>query len=107
MSYGVHIVREGSPIRQEEWLAVVKRDPEMRLKGTFEETNPRTGEVIRFDAPGLAVWLAHPAGAEVLLDLGRGRISVGSPDEHTLAKMRALAQQLGGYVRGDEGERYD
>ncbi|MGB8933276.1 MAG: hypothetical protein WCC48_18680 [Anaeromyxobacteraceae bacterium] len=107
MSYGVHIEREASPIRQEEWLAVLERDSEMRLEGTFDRTNPRTGEAIHMDAPGLAVWLSHPAGVRVLLDLRRGRISAGNPDKHTLAEMRELARQLGAHVRGDEGEGYE
>ena len=107
MGYGVHIKRHGSSIPQEEWLAVLGRDPEMRHEGKFERTNPQTGEAIRISAPGLAAWLSHPAGKPVLFDLSRGRVSVANPDEPTLAKMISIARLLEARVVGDEGETYD
>jgi hypothetical protein len=104
MSYCVHIEREGQrPIVEEEWLAIVGRDPELRLKQRFEATNPRTGEVITVRSTALAGWLSHPAGAPVLFDFVCGRIAVANPDEHTLAKMREIANHLDAVLRDDEG----
>ena len=114
MAYSVHIVRidQGSkgksrPITLDEWLAYVRSDGEMRLKGTFVATSPR-GDTIKMDAPGLTKWIHSPTGNTAWFDHKKsGKISVGNPSPETLIKMFQVAETLGAIVQGDEGEHYD
>jgi hypothetical protein len=43
----------------------------------------------------------------VPLDFRRGQIFANSPDDPTIARMKALARELGARLQGDEGEFYD
>ena len=91
----------------QEWTAFVQSDAQMRLQGFAEAVNPKTGDRIRVNSPGIAVWSGHPRYPVVFFDLRQGDISVKQPDEFVFAKMAAIAQQLSARVMGDEGELYD
>jgi hypothetical protein len=112
MGYTVHITRahewqesDETPITLEEWLAYVASDPEMRLDGFAEARNPKTGEIIRLESPGLSVWTAWAAGI-AWMDHLHGQVVVKNPDTAILEKMCAIAKHLGARVQGDEGEMY-
>lgn len=114
MGYEVHITRandwtasESNPISLEEWVAYVDSDPEMRFDTAAEATVP-TGESLRYENGGLAVWTAYPShgvgGNMAWFDHREGRIVVKDPDDEIRRKMYAIAVQLGAHVQGDEGE---
>lgn len=112
MGYDVHITRapewyesDTTPIALEEWLAYVASDAEMRLDGFAEARNPKTGEIIRIESPGLSVWTAWSAGT-AWMDHCDGRVVVKNPDTAILQKMCAIAKHFGARVQGDEGELY-
>jgi hypothetical protein len=111
LGYDLHITRatdwtdsETTPIALAEWHAYLRTDPEMRLDGHAEASTP-SGEQIRIESAGLAVWTAHENDT-VWFDHRRGRIVVKNPDEPTIAKMIGIAQSLGARVLGDDGELY-
>ena len=79
----------------------------MRLDGCAQVSNPRTGETIRYENAGLAVWTGHSAKKAPWFDYRRGRVVVKNPDPEILRKMWALAQRLSAQVEGDGGETYD
>ena len=110
MGYDLHITRarswlesESWPITEGEWRALVASDPALEVTGVAEAGS---GPVVRYENPGLARW-RHPDGEEVWFDLRDGRVVVKNPDEPTIAKMIAVASQLGARVVGDEGEVYE
>ena len=101
MGYDVHITRaehwadnEGAEITAEEWLAVVRADPELTLA-------PEVGM-----GPHFARWIGPSPGVEAWLDWRAGDVYTKNPDAALLRKMARLAALLGGHVQGDEGERY-
>lgn len=99
MGYNIHITRkkhwsdqDGPEISLQEWTDYVKSDPEMRLEGFAQFNNPRTGETIRLEGPGLAVWTAHSGKPGIRwFDCRHGHI----------------AHALSAKVQGDDGEIYD
>lgn len=109
MGYDLHICRsESNPIALVEWKEYVSGDAELKAEEVFEVQSPK-GERISIPGKGLARWIAHPHGQNFAcwFDWRTGKISVRDPDEPTLTKMRAIAQELGARVQGDEGEYYD
>lgn len=81
------------PITPEEWLAVVRSDPELNI----DEQN----------SPYFAVWsgpCSDPDGG--WFDWTLGRIHTKSPNRAILAKMLQLADRFGAVVQGDDGEIY-
>jgi hypothetical protein len=115
MGYDVHITRiddwtkaESKPIRLEEWIAVVRDDPEMHLDGFAEAETP--GGLLRYESKGLAVWTAYSGhqvdGNKAWFDHRRGAVIVKNPDEEILRKMKEIAKKLKAKVIGDEGEEY-
>jgi hypothetical protein len=116
MGYDVHITRatdwtnsDSNPITLDEWLAYIESDPEMRLDGFAEPSTP-AGDRIRYENPGLAVWIKRPGhdqdDNQAWFDHSGGRIVVKSPDNAILAKMCAIAEKMGARVQGDDGEYY-
>jgi hypothetical protein len=112
MGYDVHITRaddwtesEAKPIRLEEWLEYVARDPEMRLDGVAEAQLP-DGSTLRYENAGLAIWTSGTGEGGNWFDFRRGRVIVKNPDELILAKMVGIAAKLGARVQGDDGELY-
>ncbi len=117
MGYGVHITKkkywfdeEGPTISLQEWLSVVKNDPEMRHDG-YAEAETGEGNALRITSEGLSVWLAYSGhgkdGNMAWFDFREGNIAVKNPDTEILRKMHLLAQALSAKVQGDEGEEYD
>lgn len=99
MGYDVHITRAehwsdnaGHEISSDEWLDVVKRDPQLKLEGV--------------NGPFVAIWTAHPTNEEVWLDWVDGNITTKNPDEAILKKMMAIATGLNANVQDDDGEYY-
>jgi hypothetical protein len=79
----------------------------MSLKGHGRISAPK-GEIIEWDAPGLAEWTDPLTGKKACFDLTRsGRVSVSSPSQATLVKMFKVAESLRAIVRGDGNEYYD
>src|SRR4051794_30235597 len=101
MGYELHITRaacwtesESAPIALAEWLALVARDPEMRLDN-FAEAEVEGG-VLRVEGEGLAVWRAysrHGAGGNMAwFDFRRGCVTVKNPDREIIGKMKQIAE---------------
>jgi hypothetical protein len=101
VGYDVYITRkeswfeeEGPAIDQEEWLTLVKQDPELRLE-------PAEG-------PYHAVWNgpSEDPDLEPWLDWWEGNIFTTSPDAPLIDKMVELARSLGAKVQGDDLKIY-
>ena len=116
MGYDIHITRandwtesQSFPISLEEWNLYIRSDPEMRLDG-FAEVTTTEGESLRYENPGLAVWIAYSKhdlkGNKAWFDFRREMIVVKNPDDEILAKMKQIAAKLSANVIGDEGETY-
>lgn len=101
MGYDFHITRAeywadnaGAPITAEEWLAVVRADPELEL-------SPETGM-----GPYFARWHGPSPQAAAWLDWAAGNVYTKNPDAALLRKLVRIAAQLGARVQGAEGEEY-
>src|SRR5262245_55779019 len=100
MGWEVHMTRaehwtesDQCPITKEEWLAVIKADPELRI----EEAN----------GPCFAVWpgpCIYPEGS--WFDWPDGQVNTKNPDRAILGKLLQLADKLSATVQGDDGEIY-
>ncbi len=112
MGYDVHVTRardwtdgQRTPIKYDEWLKAVKGDPEMHMQGAVETTTG-SGETLRYENEGLAVWTGHPVCRKVWFDLRGGNVVVKNPDELIIEKMREISTALNAKVKGDDGEEY-
>jgi len=100
MGYDLHVTRakrwidsKSRPISAEEWLAIIERDPELRLAGT--------------NGTYFAFWnVAERKDDGEWLDWHRGEIFSKHPSEALIEKMVQIAKALGGTVQGDDGEIY-
>lgn len=110
MGYELHITRktdwtdDGRDIALEEWLEVVRTDPEMRLDGYAEAQVD--GRTLRYRSPGLAVWTAYSRqgnGNQAWFDYRDGNIDVKNPDREIFQKMWALAWRLKANIQDDDG----
>jgi hypothetical protein len=108
VGYEVHICRPGSaPISLDEWSAYVERAGDLRMDDFAQSTTP-DGATIRIEAPGIAVWTAHPDPSQGgWITFGDGEITVNNPDAAMLRRMHEIALALGAHVQGDDGELYD
>jgi len=115
MGYTFHITRaedrlesESNPISLEDWLTLVRQDPEMRMDGHAEAVTP--DGVLRVESPGLAVWIAYSKhlvnGNMAWFDHDNGEIIVKNADDEVRGKMKEIAAQLAAKVVGDDGEVY-
>jgi hypothetical protein len=99
MGYDLHITRRkrwpdrGHDITADEWLAYVRRDPELRLQ-------PANG-------PYFAGWIGKSEHDDPWLDWSDGAMYTKNPDAALIDKMAAIARDLGATVQGDDGEIYD
>lgn len=110
MGYELYITRaeffwetEENPIAEEEWLAVARADSDLQLDTTsYLDYRVSTGEVKRVHP-----WMlkGHPDRSPFWFR--NGAIFTTNPDNHTLAKMIALAKNLNAQVIGEEGEVYE
>lgn len=87
-----------APIKREEWLALLKADPDMRAckAGGSDQT---------LSHKDLAIWTGHPGHDEVRFYLRGGEIVVKNPDDPTIQKIRKVADALGARVRYNDGEK--
>lgn len=117
MGYETHITRkenwfdkDGPVITVAEWEQLVAEDAEMRMDGFAEAISP-SGEIIRIENEGIAVWTGHASGGEsddvAWFSFRRGKITVKNADVEVLIKMGEIARRLSAKVQGDEGELYD
>lgn len=120
MDYALHIARKkiwdgfgdayGSDISREEWLAVVKADPELRLD-SFRELPAPDGQTTRHTDTGIAIWIRRPRRARpgdvASFCFASGNVVVKNPCRTVRRKMWQLAQTLTAKVQGDDGEFYD
>ncbi|MEZ6035905.1 MAG: hypothetical protein R3F29_00400 [Planctomycetota bacterium] len=96
MGYDLHITRsvdwaanEGLEISVQEWLEVVRLDPEL-------DRDPKNGPFsVRFGTG--ARWF----------DWSDGNVFTTDPDHASVAKMLGIAQLLEAAVQGDDGEFYE
>ena len=100
MGYDLHITRAmnwaenvGLEIPADEWLAVVREDPELKL-------DPSNG-------PYSAAWTSAGAGHAGWFDWYEGTVFTTDPGAPTVGKMVSLAKILSAIVQGDEGEIYE
>jgi hypothetical protein len=120
MGYELHITRKknwdgfedehGAGISRDEWIAVVRADPEMRLDG-FAQVPLREGKMFRVDHPSIAVWTAWShhgeAGDMAWFHHHDDNVAVKNPDREIRRKMWRIAERLRASVQGDDGEFYD
>jgi hypothetical protein len=95
MAYDLRITRSthwdrnaGAEILAEEWLEVIREDPEL--------------VALPSDGPYAARW-----SKAAWFDWFEGNVFTTDPDRKTVAKMIALAARLSGIVQGDNGEFYE
>jgi hypothetical protein len=100
MSYEFHVTRadhwasnEGQEILAEEWLALIKADPELVLV-------PENGKYF-------VVWRGTTKYSETWFNWFSGNIATENPDKATFRKMLEIAARLNAHIQGDEGELYD
>jgi hypothetical protein len=124
MDYALHITRKknwdgfgdeyGPDISREEWLALVRADPELRLEGCRELQTP-DGQVLRDADASIAVRtrrLRHAqagdkSGGMARCRLADGNVVIDNPDRTVRRKMWRIARALAAKVQGDDGEFYD
>lgn len=91
-----------SCIPMERWVEVVASDPDLAVAGDSDE-------------PPLAVYWTgwpdydpdKPIEAAPSFEFFEGLIICSRQDRHQIGKACALAEKLGGFVVGDDNERYD
>jgi len=100
MGYDFHVTRaehwsgnEGQEILAEEWLDVIKSDPEL-------VPAPENGQYF-------VIWRGTTKYPETWFNWVGGNITTKNPDKATLRKMLEIATRFNGHVQGDEGEIYD
>jgi len=71
-----------------------------------EARNHTTGEFIKVQDEGMAIWTDPKDKSECYFYYHAGEISVKSPNDKITTKMKAVAQKLKARVIGDEGEEY-
>jgi hypothetical protein len=110
MGYEVHIVRkkdyedyeEESNITYEEFASLVDRRPELEWEAIEGYINS--------DKKDYCYWNSYPAivnNNSPWLHYFRGEISTKWTEDDCLSFWLELANELGGQLRGDEGEQYD
>lgn len=100
MGYDLHITRaehwidnQGEEITSAEWVQYVTNDPELSFAGV-------NGEFF-------TDWKGKSKYPEPWFDWYKGNIYTKNPDKPIVAKMLAIAKDLGARVQGDDGEFYD
>lgn len=102
LGWEIHITRADDwtdsqqyPITVDEWLALVKSDPELII-------DPRD------NGPYFALWLSHHRyGDHPWFDWFSGSINTKNPDRKTMGKAIEIARYFDARVQGDDGEVYE
>jgi hypothetical protein len=98
MGYDLHITRRtnwshnGDDISLEEWLEIIKNDPELKLDTA--------------NGPYFALWSGKSTLQDPWLDWFDGQIQTKNPDGALINKMVIIANKLGARFQGDDGEFY-
>jgi hypothetical protein len=82
-----------NPIRLDEWRAYIESDPSLKYIGYREGTNPFTGEAMRMNLPGYAVWEQAP-GKTIPIEYRSGRLMMQGEHPHGLEAMKRIAHAL-------------
>ncbi len=100
MGYDLHITRAadwsenlGLEITAEEWLTIVREDPELRPDAS--------------NGSYAAEWGSADSEHTGWFDWYEGTVYTTDPDGPTVGKMVSLAGFLNGKVQGDDGEVYE
>lgn len=111
MSIYVYITRRSSPddesgdaISRTEWHGVVADAIDFRVPFRSELALAPWSGGLDADA---RVWTGHPGVSAWPFEWRDGQIEVKNPDDATLARMRAVALQLGARVQSEAGEVFD
>jgi hypothetical protein len=99
MGVELHITRaeswtasEDSPITEDEWMAYVATDPELRIKTEFGKP--------------MIIWLGESKYSEPWLQWKRGNVSTKWPDTALYRKMLKIAAALGARIVDDDDTTY-
>ncbi|MBN2711648.1 MAG: hypothetical protein JXR97_04340 [Planctomycetes bacterium] len=118
MGYELYITKkacwfeDGPVISLQEWQYYVANDPDIRMDN-FAEAENTSGEVIRIECPGIAIWEKWSKNgvdgcyAWMNYNESSGTISVSHPDQEIIGKMWEIAQHFSAIVQGEECEIYD
>ncbi len=97
MGYDLHVTRADNweanttrRIREEEWLRVIREDPEL-------DADPTNG-------PYAANWLTSRRAT--WFDWSDGNVYTTDPDQDAVGKLLDIAFRLRASVQGDDGETY-
>jgi hypothetical protein len=117
MSYSITIVRrnrwddidEESNITLQEWVDMVKTDPELEFPQDSDLTE--LNKDYYQSKPGYCEWNAHPNHKEPFarpyFDYYHGEITTQNVDDYSLLKAISIAEILNGKVIGQDGEFYE
>ena len=99
---------EPGKISEELYYSLIDRDPELRLDGKAEAETP--SGILGCIDKSIAVWTEHSQNGQngnyAWLWYAKGRIETKNPDTEFMKKLY-MAEELGGFVQGEEGELYD
>jgi hypothetical protein len=91
-----------TPIRPDEWAALVAAQPDFATMTRIEATLP--SGVRWIPCPPVACWTGHPSGRTMPFFLHRDLIEVRHADGPTVRRMAALAASLAAKVLDDEDQ---
>jgi len=103
MAYSLHIIDISAS--ESDWVEFVNNSPDLELIHTISGNNPKTKETISIGIPNSARTTSGTILTPMTHD-GKLVISVGNPDDQTIAFMKKIAVHFGGEVVGDNGETY-
>ncbi len=113
MGYNLYVTRKnqwhdehGEEIQIEDWIAVVKNDPEMEMRSEAH-ADLGNGQVLVASDPTMAVWLGEDGAERMWFYLSEGNAVGKSPRPDGLAKMHSFSLLLAARLIGEEGETYD
>jgi hypothetical protein len=110
VGYELHVTRasnwldaEDHPIPEADWVALVQRDPELRVD--YESPYTRRGPNGTKVTIHPVEWLGDPS-RDTVFWYDQGEITTKDPTEEATAKLKALAVALSARLFGDDGEEY-
>jgi hypothetical protein len=95
-------LRSAVPIGHQEWMDLVRGQPDFRVDEQIEAKLPSGRRLI--PCPPLGCWTNHPSGQPVPFFFEENHIKVPQPDRPTVNRMRELAELLGTTVRDWKGD---
>ncbi len=109
MAYSLHITKQKIyfdreiefEITEMEWDNFIQKHKEFMLVDSIVEN----GMELKLKNTKIAKW-TEPDGKNIWFKLYKGNISVVSPDEIAINKMKEIATIFNAKVQGDDGEEY-